>query len=534
MARSKPNSGGGEGKTPLIVALVFFVLATIVLGVLAYTFQGDIDAVKKDAETAKEDSKTARSELSKAEGRLRLHQVVLGRGTEEDRAKLSASADKDFLRDEHRKIMDSINAQLQTAIEAEKGMFVGTQEKFNPTPAELFAWNWPAQGDLLPAPTPGSFMSTMVKNRAERELAMRKLNNEKKTVATLEVDLKAAKESYDAETKRYAKASADIPKQIEAIRAALAKDLEAKKAEFIKDGNEYRPTLAKAKDDLALQEQRANEINGKLNNIQSQLDRELSKQSDKENPLAFENPKGTVTSALVNQNLVEINLGSDDNVRAGLTFNLMPSGVKERGMQSRMRKVIEDGKYVERIVPKAKIEVIEVLGPHLSRARVTEVADPIRESILRGDLLYNAAWRPGSVDHVVLYGIFDIDGDGKDDIKDVARALTKMGIVVDGYYDLASRKWIGRGPTDSTAYAVEGAVPSAAAGDATFKEKGDLINSISLAREEARKKGSKVIRYRDFFPRIGYTVKYDVNEEAINQAAARYLRTNAAPEDMPK
>ena len=75
---------------------------------------------------------------------------------------------------------------------------------------------------------------------------------------------------------------------------------------------------------------------------------------------------------------------------------------------------------------------------------------------------------------------------------------------------------------------------SAYAGDGLIKEKGDLINSISLARDEAKKKGAKVVRYRDFFPRIGYAVKYDVNDESINQAAAKYLRTNAVPEGEPK
>ena len=533
MARAKPNSGG-EGKTPLVIGLVFFVLATIVLGVLAYTFQGDIAAAEAKAVDAKKDTELARTELSKTEDRLKLHQVILGHGTEEDRTKLSQSANKEALRDEFNKVMARINGRLQTAIEAEKGMFVGTGDKFDPKPAELFVWNWPAQGEMLAAPTPGPIVETIVKNRAEREMAMRKLNTEKKTVLALEVELKAAKDEYFAEKAKFAAASAKIPKDIEVIRLALAKDVDAKKQEFADASKDYRKDVGAAKDALGLAEQRAAEINAKLRNIQEQLDRELTKVADKEDPFEFDKPKGAVTATYTSQNLVEINLGSADNVRAGLTFNVQPREVAERGLQSRIKKVIENGKYVERMVPKAKVEIIEVLGPNLSRARVTEVYDPIRESILKGDILYNAAWRKGSVDHVVLYGIFDIDGDGVDDIKQVARALAKMGIIVDGYFDLSSRKWVGGGPTDHTAYAVEGATPSAMAGDQLLKEKGELIGSINTAREDARKKGAKAVRYRDFFPRIGYTVKYDVNDEQINQAAAKYLRTNAVPEGEPK
>ena len=520
MARSKPNNtaGGGEGKTPLIIALVFFVLATIVVGVLAYSYQGDIDAAKKDADTAKEESKTARNLLATEQDKLRLNQVLLGMGTEDDRAKLSASANKEMLRDEHSKIMGRINGRLQTAIEAEKAGFVGIGgDRFAPTPAQLFSWPWPNQGEMLVAPSPGPFVEALAKYYAEREMAMRKLNNEKKTVATLEVDLKAAKEAYDTEKTRFAKATASIPKQIDDIRVALAKDMELKKAEYTKAGEEYRPALGKAKDDLALSIQRWDEINSKLKNVQDQFDKELSKQAEKDDPLAFDSPKGVVTATFTKQKLVEINLGSSDNVRPGLTFVVHPWDAKELGLKK----------------PKAKLEVIEVLGANISRARVTEVTDEIRGSILKGDLLYNAAWRKGSVDHVVLYGIFDIDGDGVDDIKTVANALAKMGIVVDGYFDLSSGKWVGGGPTERTAYAVEGATPSVFAGDGLTKEKGNLINSISMARMEAKNKGARVMRYREFFPRIGYTVKYDVNEESINQAAAKYLRTNA-PEDMPK
>ena len=52
-------------------------------------------------------------------------------------------------------------------------------------------------------------------------------------------------------------------------------------------------------------------------------------------------------------------------------------------------------KNVERFVEKATIEVIEVLGPNLSRAGSPSEFDPIRDGVAPGDLLYNSVWRKG-------------------------------------------------------------------------------------------------------------------------------------------
>ena len=76
---------------------------------------------------------------------------------------------------------------------------------------------------------------------------------------------------------------------------------------------------------------------------------------------------------------------------------------------------------------KGTIEVIEVLVPTLSRARITSEGDYIRDGISEGDLLYNAVWRKGVADRIALAGIFDTNGDGTDDIVKVVRDLKRNG-----------------------------------------------------------------------------------------------------------
>jgi WD40 repeat protein len=91
--------------------------------------------------------------------------------------------------------------------------------------------------------------------------------------------------------------------------------------------------------------------------------------------------------------IVEINIGSDVAIRPGQTFTVLPKDFPEKGRQSRTHKVgipDEGGKYktVEQFVEKASVEVIEVLGPNVSRCRITKEFDPIRDAAAAGDLLY--------------------------------------------------------------------------------------------------------------------------------------------------
>jgi hypothetical protein len=179
---------------------------------------------------------------------------------------------------------------------------------------------------------------------------------------------------------------------------------------------------------------------------------------------------------------------------------------------------------IRRIIPKGSIEVIEVMGPNLSQARITEEDSQVRDRILGGDLLYNAIWRKGASEHIVLYGIFDLDGDGKDDIKTLKDELAKMGVIVDGYFDLSTLKWVGDVTTQTT-FAVEGFTPTVTTADATQSGKAKIISAIADARKYVKDKGVRVLRPRDFFPRIGYKAKLDVSEGTINMAATHFIRT---------
>ena len=61
-----------------------------------------------------------------------------------------------------------------------------------------------------------------------------------------------------------------------------------------------------------------------------------------------------------------------DFLRPGIRFSVQPGDTVERGLGTRLKQVKgSDGKPEYRIQSKGNIEVVEVVGPHLSIARIT-------------------------------------------------------------------------------------------------------------------------------------------------------------------
>jgi len=512
----------GETKTPVIVALVFFVLATITLGVLAYMFNGDAKTAEAAAATAKKDAETAKTEAGKAKEAMLIAKGIAGTLTEQERTDLQGLRFKEDTRKVHADMLKAIEDRAKAAISAEAGKFVGKAGGMGLNEKQVFAWDWPAGGELTPAPTK-SLVDVAVTNYSQLKLAEGKFNQElasldqaQKAIQALSAKLDQAQKAIDARTK-------EIPDEIAKGIKDARDQFEKFKVDFTKLTETQRKEL-QGKDDLlnerAVLIKRTQETSERLRYINDRLDEEMRAKVD---PFQFDKPQGKVIRRT--GQIVEIDLGSADNLRPGLTFSVMPTDTPQRGFESRMRDVRDiDGKTIRRIIPKGSIEVIEVMGPNLSQARITEEDSQVRDRILTGDLLYNAIWRRGTSEHIVLYGIFDIDGDGKDDVKTLKDDLTRMGVIVDAYFDLGTLKWVGD-VTSQTTFAVEGYTPTVAISDGTREGKARIISAIAEARKTVKDRGIRVLRPRDFFPRVGYKAKLDVTEDTINMAATHFLRT---------
>jgi len=334
-------------------------------------------------------------------------------------------------------------------------------------------------------------------------------------VLDLEEELKNTRASLQAEKNNLAKERADH---------ARAMDVEAKKYQEA-DGN-YKKAQA---ENVAIQQKMAQELSTRLQafgdisedlektkkktatdvqNLQKEKGKLLSEIKDQNaarerlerertppDLQKFSSPKGKIVNLDLGGQLAWINLGSLDNVRTqqGLTFSIFGSDVAGRGSTVR----------------KGALEVVEVQGPQVSKARITETVDSRNNPIQPGDLLVNPAWSPTMQQHVAIAGLIDFTGDGRDQIDEFMRALTKQSIVVDAYLDLKDAT-VKRKIDLKTDYLILGDQPEFSAntplreGDARFDRKMELRDKIAGMQNEAQRLGVTVVALRRFASLTGY------------------------------
>lgn len=515
-----------ETNVPLILALVLFILTTIAFGVMWYLSYSDMETFVANEKKAKDDLSKARNETREFELKARMYRQFLGIGEADDKNVL----DTDL------KPGDAITNELKKANDAMTKAIGETD--YDKLPVQFKFWEVGSDGKAGPAPDKGVLSAfSEIKGK---EVAYKAAEKERDAYKSQIDSMKTAIVGLN-------KLQNDFQAQIDKLPKDFKDELKKVTDQFDARTKQFTDREAKSGQDITALRDEKDALNFKIRKLENQiadlqtnnqilLDRLGQTKNDKFN---YDEPQGKILRKLAD-NVVEINLGSAVNVRPGLTFTVLPSDFPEKGRQSRLKMLREpDGKggfkSVERFVPRGAIEVYEVVGPNLSLARIqqgTEL-DPIRDGVGVGDLIYNATWRKGVADRIALVGIFDVNGDGSDDIEAVVRDFTKMGIPVDAYFDMKKRAWVGQ-VTERTRFIVEGYFPINSAGDPNREEKTKLLGAMGTAISDGRKKGADSVNFRDFFARMGYKYRLDVTDDKINQATAPYLsNVGGNPVPMP-
>jgi hypothetical protein len=464
---------GEDTKTPLIVALVVFVVLTIGLGIATYfgfsEQQKLIDAekaAKKDA-AAKAESRNWHKfqnvllksyighRLDKADQE---HLISQWKAYEENRLGTE--------KDDNRADFDTLAKQLN-----QPGLLGWDNTKKQPakTFLELVKEKDQAIADLS---------KQLAQAKQESQRAQTDLANAKKSAEETEKNL-------NEQLQKTKKDMADLVNVYEAkykeYFAAVEKlhnEVDDTKRREDKTKDETSRQLAKMKKDLT--------------DTKTQLDNERKKLSPPD-VIDLEKPKGKIIDIDRGGQVVYLDLGTADNVKPQLTFSIYGAGANLKGTQR-----------------KGAVEVTNVLGPHLAKARVTELSNPNLDPLVRGDLLYNPAWNPTVRQHVAIAGLVDLTGDATDDTPAFIRGLERLGIVVDAYIDLKDLKQKGPGLTLQTQYLVFGDEPRFnEAGvlnqtDIITSRKVELNKKMSEMREEATRLGIPIIPYRRFLTLVGY------------------------------
>jgi hypothetical protein len=507
-----------ETNLPLVISLVFFVLTTIAFGVMWYMQYSDQQAKDEAVKKANTEKQTAQGLEADAVRKLRIARIMLGVDEDGDKSAIEAeTSGKEKAGNEIKRIREAMAKQFP-----------------NGTPADVDIWKVDDKGQPEAAPKAGLLTvigaQTQARIAAEKDAALERAKS-KEAIN----DLSKIADAFKAATTEFKTLADSLPKKFKSDLEAIQQKYDERKKEFAANEKKSRDLLTQVDDEKNKADREKRFLQNQLDETTNELGRVRDKVAEKRDAFEFDEPQGHIKRRLPD-NIVEIDLGSTAHVQAGLTFTILPSDYPTQGRQSRMKTVRvpnERGEYksVTRFIEKGTIEVIEVLGPDLSSARITSESDYIRDGVGAGDLLYNSVWRKGSADHIALVGIFDINGDGTDDTQHVVRDLSRMGIVIDAFFDLRTRKWVGQ-VNEQTRYLVVGRYPVQSAHDPNRDEKTQLIDALGNAVKAAREKGVQDVKYRDFFPRMGYRVKLDVSDDKINQASAPYLKGVTAS-DMP-
>jgi hypothetical protein len=486
------NSGGGESKTGLVISLVFFVLTTIILGVATWQgFAGQAELETKAKEAAKKEADMKR-ERDQERLRLAVMKTVGGVADESDTSNLAL---KSSFKDAYDKSLASL------------------------TPLAEYGVTWASNIDRPSSNVRDALAKYVADTRqalADKDQAIKDrdgaLANLQAKITETEAELAKAKENVAKSSKAAVDAqNTNATKYTDALAQIEAQNQKNAKLQLDSEAND----AAKKRKIAELQAQVAQlqQVRDKLVADKPQLD-----------ILEVEQPKGKIVRLDRNRNTAFINLGSADRVRPQLTFSILPADAVGKGAAGRARK--------------GALEVVSVIGDHMSEAKITEVVNPNRDPLVTGDVLFNTAWSPNLREHVAICGLIDLNGDGTDDTPELVRSLEKQGVIVDEYLDLRdlTQKKTGDGMGYQTTYLIIGEQPTYSAnmspGDRAADRIASVIAKMAEMKNRAKEMGIQQITARRFLTASGFPMPRVTQPGDFTSGA--YKRGSVLPPKPPE
>lgn len=438
------TSSESQGKT---IALVIFVLLTIVSGVLAFYFYDQVDGLSQTAAKAEEDASQAR----RAENELRkryesIRNKVFGEQNAGDHDAAMKLIEEDLG-----------SPRLNDERKARKPSYLTFKDALDFTQSEL------AVADTREA----ELKDQIAKQKAEIDSLHDKYQSQNQK---FQEDRDAKARELKEETDKY-----------QAERNRLEQERMAADDRATKVLNDLQDARNQGESQRRSYERRIAEL--------SAMVERLKEQEQLKAVVQFVKPLGSITelSRASGTTMATINLGSADGLLKGTTF----------GVYGRDK---EGNPYV---MPKAGLEVVRIRDAHRAEARL--YGEQISDVVLPGDLLYNPIWTKGKKLSVGVVGLVHMDNDDEPDNEEFIRLLRSLGSEVDAVFDLRDLKKKGKMSVD-TAWLVVGEMPEEGPNDS--QEKKDLAKAINNAliqmRQEAKERGVPIINVRNFLTFMGH------------------------------
>ncbi|GEM_PF-6616352 len=509
-ALKKPmrKKDAGKPSIVLICFLVFFILATILAGVVAYYGYEGQNKLKEAAASANK-AVTAQKNLDDYRiGIIRMLATALGQEIDADDTVRANAALKEALKvdgskynEKDRKIWVDLYKELEKDL-----AYDGNEEKFK----ENFRTKYTTA------------MKEWKDAASQREDALKRLKAEQDKYG-----------AYEAKNETYAKERAAQIAKGNAAASAIAAQKFASFDDLVKANKEIQDQKIDsdtkwktAEDQLGTEKARhAKFLEALDKKTAGQEVVKTTKDGDQHAlildlsrgiPL-WDRPVGKVTRVDLERRQVYINLGSALGVRPELTFNIFA----------------DDGKGNADKFLKGSIEVIRVIDGQTSLCRLTSlydaagaeialndasgsrVAREVEAAVREGDLLFNLFWNT----HVAIAGSINFTGFPIDAPSEQMRQIemftqlaARMGIHTDAILDLNDGQMKG-GFSNKTRFLILGdiAYPKNA-GDDAQKERAKVINDgIAAMKKEAVDKGLFLISAENFTIAAGYRKPRNAN-----------------------
>jgi hypothetical protein len=499
------SSPKGESKQGLVVTLVFFILATIGLGVSTYFGFSEQETLRaeKDKSDATQKNEAKLIDFYRFQSMLYWTYISTVNGFKPEDLDiyegLRAKADDDTILPKDAKY-DPNKEELK---------LVKTRMEM----LEKMAFKDAADKDLTlkfdkATKKPSNTFEEITSLQSKRYLAL------KERFDKVEMEKKEAQDAEKKALDEFAAFKADINKKYAGLTDTAKKEF----SEF----SNLRDQLRKQKDDLTkaltaekTERNRENEEFtekiAKLEKKSKDKDLEVTALADqlvlnktKNNDLGKNiRPDYKIVSIDRTGALPYINVGHGDRVNPQDTFSIHGIGT--------------DGRPVPEI--KGTLEVINVVGEHLSQCKILTVKDTNKNPILKGDVLYNPTWNPNARKRIAIMGIVDLTGDGKDQIYELITQLERQGVLVDAFLDPATleiRNTPGISPKTDLLIIGDG-IDSVKAPRGIINEKmNQLTKSINEMRLSAKENGVISVDLRKYLEMSGYRVPKNYFEMGPN------------------
>lgn len=466
-----------ESKQGLIITLVFFILATLGLGVATYFGFAEQDKLEKAAKDAKNAENTFKAERDwyKFQAQMLYSYAGLAEG------------------------MDDVDTLGTRKGQFDSGSMKGGKDKEFATkalqslekPPMNLGWNGNQPKETLQGTI--AKLNTEVDNlRKEKQDLKLALDKARRDMDAKDEELQAARKDYETKLVELKKTfQNDFTKSNQDLTdfRTQVDNLSAKLKSVREEGNKEKKTLNRQIGTLK------GEINFQNKRIKDQKSRIESFEAKSEKAPANMRTDWKIIKMDVRGLNPYINLGSADHVKPQLTFTVHGVGV--------------DGQ--PNTWPKGTLEVVHVVGPHVSQARVTSVKDRNRDPIIAGDVIYNGSWNPNLKKHVAIAGIIDL-GDRRDRLFEFMRNLERQNIVVDAYLNPKDGAVKGK-ITFQTDYLIQAPLPETKDAAKMSEAEKQMVLDWKLMQEEAKKYGVQIKSLSAYLEMIGYRLPRSVDEE---------------------